>query len=403
MDVLKLASIFLLGSRRNFIGKDEAEAWSDQILDELGLSKGLKFLVRREEEILEINIHGIDGFIVFPYCSNRFSPLIYLAETKLPIIIYGKGETFCHALDTYEYLSDHKNVEIAFDQAELKRKIDNIQTLKWFEKTKICLFDFGDWTLSGAAWLKNPLVSRKLNIQNINKEEFLEVYKNVDKEKAESLARKWINEAEQVLEPTFEEIVKAATVYLAMKTTMENMKANAAYVLWCGQFTKELGTKMCFALAKLADDGYPVGCWRGENLLPLLILHTVSKKPIFVCEAFLREGKVISLKHCFAPTIIASRKYILRRWRNMKGTVTGYCQLPQGEVTLVNCGIGDKIVVCKGQVIDCKDLGGDNCRITVWVKLENEEAIHQFVGREFAMVYGDYEKEAKQLGKMLGM
>jgi len=87
----------------------------------------------------------------------------------------------------------------------------------------------------------------------------------------------------------------------------------------------------------------------------------------------------------------------------MKGTVTGYCQLPQGEVTLVNCGIGNKIVVCKGQVIDCKDLGGDNCRITVWVKLENEEAIHQFVGREFAMVYGDYEKEAKQLGKMLGM
>jgi len=70
-------------------------------------------------------------------------------------------------------------VEIAFDQAELKRKIDNIQTLKWFEKTKICLFDFGDWTLSGAAWLKNPLVSRKLNIQNINKEEFLEVYKNI--------------------------------------------------------------------------------------------------------------------------------------------------------------------------------------------------------------------------------
>ena len=97
---MKLASIFLLGSRRNFIGKDEAEAWSDQILDELGLSKELKFLVCREEEILEINIHGIDGFIVFPYCSNRFSSLIYLAETKLPIIIYGKGEKLFVMLST---------------------------------------------------------------------------------------------------------------------------------------------------------------------------------------------------------------------------------------------------------------------------------------------------------------
>lgn len=87
----------------------------------------------------------------------------------------------------------------------------------------------------------------------------------------------------------------------------------------------------------------------------------------------------------------------------MEHTVTGYCQLPKGTVTLVNCGIGDKILITKGQVLDCKDLEGDNCRITICVELENEETIRKFVGREFAMVYGDYEKDAKETSQRLGL
>jgi hypothetical protein len=398
---LKFASLFLLGSRS--LIRAEEEAKSDEMLDKLGLSKELKFLVRKDEDVLQINVYGIDGFVLFPYCNERFSSLIYLGESKLPIIIFGGEDNFGYALDTYGYLAAHENVQIVYNPEELKEKIKVLQTAKLFPKIKVCVFDFGYWKLDGAAWLKNPIVSGKLNTQNIDKAKFLEAYRNADREKAESLAKKWMSEAEKVLEPTFEDVVKSAMVYLAMKRVIEDMKANAAYVLWCGQFTKELGTKMCFALAKLADDGYPVGCWRGENLLPLLILHTVSQKPIFVCEAFTREGKIITLRHCFAPTTITPHRYVLRRWRNMEGTVTGYCQLPKGEVTLVNCGIDDKLVVVKGKVVDCKDLGGDNCRMTVWVKLENEDVVRSFVGREFAMVYGNYEREAKQTGRMLGL
>jgi len=87
----------------------------------------------------------------------------------------------------------------------------------------------------------------------------------------------------------------------------------------------------------------------------------------------------------------------------MQGTVTGYCQLPIGEVTLVNCGIGDKMFVVKGKVLDCKDLGGENCRMTIWVEIKNAEVISKFVGREFAMVYGDYMKEASELGRKIGL
>jgi len=306
-------SIFLLGTGPSLIGKDigEQDVKSDAILEKFGLSKELKVLVRKEEELLGINIHGADGFAIFPYCTERFSPLIYLAETGKPIIIVSENETFGNALDTYEYLANHNNVQIAFSRKEIEEKIRIIKAEKWLMKSKVCIFDSGEWKLNSTARLKNPIISGKLNTQNIDKEKFLRAYKNADRTKAENLAKKWIAES-TVREPSFEDVVKSARIYIAMKTLMQSMKADAAYVLWCGQFTKELNAKMCFALAKLAEEGYPVGCWRGENLLPLLILHSMSNKHIFVCEALTRRGNMITLRHCFALGTIASCKYVLR-------------------------------------------------------------------------------------------
>jgi L-fucose isomerase-like protein len=403
-DCLRVIPVFLLGDRSNLKSKDKVDrdAKIDDISERFGLNKKLRVVVEKEKDILGIDIKGVDCFVVFPYSSKRFSALFYVAESRLPVIIAGEENSFCHAFDTYEYLADYKNVEVSFGPEEVKRKISVFEAVKWIKQTKICVFDAEKWQLDGIAWHKNPIVLGRLNTCGIDEEKFYSVYKKADREKAESLARKWMKDS-KVLEPSFEDVTKSARVYIAMKTLIEDMEADAAYVLWCGQFTKKLGTKMCFAMAKLSDDGYPVGCWRGENLLPLLILHSASKKPTFVCEAHTRSGNTVAFRHCFVSRKIASCKYVLRRWRDMEGTVTGYCQLPKGEVTLVNCGIGNKIVVVKGKMVDCKDLGGENCRMTIWVEIEDEESIQKFVGREFAMVYGDYEKEAREIGEKLGL
>jgi hypothetical protein len=399
-----IVPIFLLGKEQSSIGSNRTKqnTKADAIAERLGLDKKWKVLVRKEKDLLEINIHGVDSFVVLPYCSEQFSSLIYLADTKLPVLLFSEEKTFCYTLDTYEYLSDFENVELVFSFEELKKRLNAIEKSKWFENVKVCLFDAGEWALDKIAYLKNPIVQDRLNTQMVDKACFLEAYEKADSKIVRNLAKKWMSEALEIVEPSFADVVKSARVYLAMKTVMKEMKADAVYVLWCGQFTQALGTKMCFALAKLADDGVPVGCWRGENLLPLLILHSISKKPVFACEARTQQGKIISVRHCFAPTSIAGGNYVLRRWRNMKGTVTGYCQLPKGEVTLVNCGLGDKLVVVKGKVIDCRDLGGDNCRMTVWVELEDERAVRKFVSREFAMVYGDYTEKARKICEKLG-
>jgi len=402
---LRILPVFLLGKTPNSsLGKSKTQqdAQASRVLKKYGLDAESKLLIRKEEEILGINLYSVDAFVIFPYCLDRFAPLIYLAETKKPIIIVSEENTFSHALETYQYLADHNNVELAINQRQVKAMIAALKTSKSLLATKVCLFDAGDWKLEGIAWQKDPLFSRLLNVENVNVERFLQHVKAADADEAEKLAKKWMKNA-KVTEPSLVDVTHAARIYLAMRKTLREMKAQAAYALWCGQFTKKLQAKMCFALAKLADDGYPTGCWRGENLLPMLILHTVSKKPVFAAEAFTHKGDTITLRHCFAPTKLTQGKYVLRRWRNMEGTVTGYCQLPKGQVTLLNCGIGDRLIVAKGRVVDCKDLGGANCRMTVRIKLEKPELIAKFVAREFAVVYGDYEEDAIETTKKLGL
>jgi hypothetical protein len=400
----RILPIFLLGTEPEIISKrkDKQYAEINEILERYGMSAESKCLARKDKDILKINNHDADGFIIFPYTLQRFASLICLAETSKPITIVSQENTFLNALETYDYLSDHENVQLVFSTEEVKARIEAIATAKWFDNIKICLFDAGKWELDGIVWQKNPLFAGKLNTENISMEKFLDACRNADMTQAERLAKKWMKES-KILEPTFKDVTKCAQIYLAMKATMKEMKAKAAYVLWCGQFTKPLEAKLCFALAKLAEEGYPIGCWRGGNLLPMLILHTVSKKPIFTPEALSHRRKTITLKHCFAPSTIGQCKYILRKWKTMKGTVTGYCMLPKGQVTLINCGVGDKMVITKGEVVDCKDLGGENCRTTIWVEIENEESIRKFVGREFALVYGDYEKEAREMAEKLGV
>jgi L-fucose isomerase-like protein len=397
-----LVSIFFFDTNSSYkeIEKDDL---IKNVLEEFDLEDNeLNYVVVNNNDRLKINFENFDCVVLFPFSTTRYSSLINLAETKVPIIIGSREDSFDGALEIYEYLADYPNVEISFEPEEFKEKLRILKAVKWIEKVKVCLFNSEEQDMDNIAWYKNPIMLGRLNIHNINPEYFFNVYNGIESEALEKIAGQWKNDY-KVIEPSFEDLMKSVRVYVAMKETMKSMEAEVAYVLWCGQFTEKLGTKMCFALAKLADDGIPVGCWRGENLLPLLILYSITNKPIFVCEVFTRNNNVVTFRHCFAPSSYSTSKIVLRKWRNMEGTVTGYCQLPKGDVTLVNCGIGDKIVIVKGKLVDCKDLGGENCRMTVWVEIENETVINQFVGREFAMVYGDYRHEVKELTKRLNL
>lgn len=400
----RIVPVFLLGSGQNLAGqnKTEQEAKIAEILESFHMRVEDEFLIREEADFDKTRGLRFDALLVFPCCQDRFAGLVELAEGGLPVIIVGEGEFFSNALDVITYLADHPNVSLALSRVEVRYELAAIRAARWVKNAKVIAFDMENLKPEEAATWKNPITLHSLNITHVKPERLIETYRNINTKKAEKLANEWAGQY-AVKEPKLEDMVRSARAYLALKAVMKEAEADVVYVPWCGMFTKPLETKLCFAMAKLADDGVPVGCWRGENLLPMLILHAITHKPVFIGEIDKHKGKTITVKHCFCPTRLSVAKPVLRRWRSMKGTVTAYCQLPKGTATLVNSGIGNKTLITKVNVLNCQDLGNKTCRVTLTLQLPDENMLRKLQGPECALVYGDCTRPAEYTARMLGI
>jgi len=110
----RFLSIFLLGRTPKIISRDKTkqDEQINEVLKKYNLSGESKFIVRKDKDLIKINIREAKGFVIFPYILQRFAHLIHLAEIGKPIIIVSEEKTFMHALEAYTYLSDHKNVNL---------------------------------------------------------------------------------------------------------------------------------------------------------------------------------------------------------------------------------------------------------------------------------------------------
>jgi hypothetical protein len=408
----RVKPVFILGEMASFLRPDgvgffetsdeyKQEAVTGDILRRLNLVTEEKLLVRKAEELAQINV-DVEILLVFIHTMDRFLSLIPLAEIGLPIILTGDDRAPGDALDSYQFLSDYDNVTVAYGFEKVREKIKEYRAAAYVQRAKVCVFDSGERKLEASSWFKNPLFNGMLNTEFIKMTDFEACYRNINPSDAESLAGNWMNRA-VVKESRLEDVTRAAALFLAMKETINRMRANAAYVLWCAQFNKLVGGKMCLSIAKLNDAGYLTGCWRGENMLPMMLLHALSDRPVFFGEIHTIESDTISVRHCAVPASLATAPLVLRRWRDKEGTVTGFCDMPRGHVTLANSGTGDRLTLFEGEVVEAQDIGGSNCRTTVWVRVDDVNGVCCLQGREIAMAYGSHSQELGETCEILGI
>lgn len=407
---LRIKPVFLLGSRATFLREDkiglydcrdaaEQDQKTDAILEQLRIDTLEKTMVRTEDDLIGLDA-AVDVFLVFVHTMHKFAALELLAQKEVPILLACEAGSPGDALDVYESLACFPHVSVTLDATDIERQLRIITAVRQVRDTKICLFDTGKRAVESAAWHRNPLLDGTLNVETVDLARFAGLLEATDRAEAERLADQWLRDAE-LHEPTRDDVVGQARLFLAMKTIIEEMRGQAAYVLWCGQFADLIDGKMCFAVARLNDAGYLTGCWRGENMLPMLILHGLTGRPVFFGEVHTFQDGILSVRHCAVPTRLAASRPVLKRWRDADRTVTGYCRLPAGDVTILNAGQGDKLIALAGEVFDTRDIGGENCRTTVYVKVADTSRVSDFRGRELALAYGNHVADIIGVGRRL--
>jgi hypothetical protein len=177
----------------------------------------------------------------------------------------------------------------------------------------------------------------KVPFDEINK-----IYKKIKPGDAEEIADRWIREAEKVIEPSKEEIVKSATIYLAMLELLEKYNAQAITInclggIYSGEMVEAYP---CLGFMQLDNNGLVGACEADQrSTMTKLLMTYLAGRPGFISDPVIDTSKnQIIYAHCMASNKMygpngPSNPYHIRNHSEDRKGACDRSLFPLGEMT----------------------------------------------------------------------
>jgi hypothetical protein len=176
------------------------------------------------------------------------------------------------------------------------------EALRQLRKTKILVV--------GGGWGGDPFVQAAEAVIGVKLipvafEELADAYTKADREGAKAVAARWIDTAEQVVEPSRAEIENSAAMYLGMKTLLDKHGARGISVNCLGGFYGgHLRAYPCLGFSQFNNDGMIGGC-EGDQMsaLTMATMGALTGRPGYISDPVIDTAKNhIIYAHCVATT-----------------------------------------------------------------------------------------------------
>ncbi|MEM2781099.1 MAG: hypothetical protein QXG45_00065 [Nitrososphaerota archaeon] len=337
---IKVLNIFLGSKARRgwpspFYDYDaRAKEWISR-LDELKSQLPVEFMNRVISTMDEVNRlereidNSIDAIFVYILTSEstRFT---YLASKRIADLGYdyihkygGYGIPTVYVIDLYggdisglPLVEDLEKTSRRFliissnDIGEIVKALRVVYAIKMLNSSKILVITRRE--ANPAKYLSPQyvgLVKQRfgVSLEYVDYSDVKALYDEVDMDAAEKLAKKVMEKALEVREPSKSEIVKAAAIYLSLKKLLEKHGANALAIDclgWLEYGKVEMPTTPCLALSLLNDEGYVAACEADvHSALTMLVFRYLAGRASFISDPVVdvAENAVIHC-HCTAPT-----------------------------------------------------------------------------------------------------
>jgi len=249
---------------------------------------------------------------------------------------------------------------------------------------------------------------------------FDEVLAGVDPGKAQAEAEQWIQNAKQVVEPTREDVLKAARVSLALHQLVEQEKAQGLAVGTCmGWLARGFP---CLGFTRLRDSGIPASCEGDmDSLWTMLLFGTVLGIPGFQGNATFDTAKnAVWTAHCVGPIKMdgpdgGEAPYLLRSHSEIGGGVVPEIQYRIGQkitrTKLVNL---DTLLISTGTIREVPDKSVRACRTQIVTEVcDAAKMVRNWGGGVLegdmmtllhrVVFYGDHRDSARHLADLMKM
>ncbi len=306
------------------------------------------------------------------------------------------------------------------DYNELERAIRLLRVIPMMQQTRILLFP----PAKGTAPAQSPdEVKKRLgaDVVAVDEKTFSDLIAAADEKEVQAETARWTEGAKQIVEPTEEDIAKAARVSVALQNLMKEQQAQGLAIGTCmGWLPKGFP---CLGFARLRDCGIPAACEGDmDSLLTMVLFQYAIDRPGFQGNAtFDTSRNALWTAHCTAPLKLDGpggkpAPYLLRGHSEVRGSgCVPEVQYRVGETItrtkLVNL---DTILASTGKIIEVPEKSVRACRTQIvtevrdaakmasnWSSvLETEDAmtlLHRVV------FYGDHMDSIQHLARLMGL
>ena len=254
-----------------------------------------------------------------------------------------------------------------------------------------------------------------------------EVLASVDATAAEKVAQQWLDEAERMVEPTREDVVKAARASLALDQLIAENRASGLCVGTCMGWLKR--GFPCLGFSRLNDRGIPAACDGDMDcLLTMLIFQYALGQPGFLGNAAgvdTAKG-AFHLSHCSAPLRMEgpagpTAPYLLRRHAEVRGGAVPEVHYRIGQkITFTKLIHLDTLLVFTGKIIEVPDVPQNTergCRTEIAAEVDDADKLlanwgggalgpcakDYYASLHRVAYYGDHTRSIRHLAHLMGL
>jgi len=344
-----------------------------------------------------------------------------ILESGRPLAVFSAPASGHDWMYPFRWRQEGKPVTMftSSDYGELERAARLLRVIPLLRHSRVIVFH----PLRGTppACTPDQIKSRLgVDVVVVPQKRFDETLEAVDPAKAQAEAEWWTRNAKQIVEPTREDVLKAARVSLALQQLVEQEKAQGLAVGTCmGWLARGFP---CLGFTRLRDRGIPASCEGDmDSLWTMLLFGTAFGLPGFQGNATFDTTKnALWTAHCVGPLKMdgpdgKDAPYLLRSHSEIGGGVVPEIQYRIGQkVTRTKLVNLDTLLISTGTIREVPEKSVRACRTQIVTEVSDAAKMVRHWGGGVlegdmmtllhrVVFYGDHLQSARHLADLMNL
>jgi len=356
-------------------------------------------------------LKGVDGVLAIHLSLGTGGFIPGLLELGVPVVVFSlpySGHEW-HTIASFQRQGKKIEVYPSSQYSDIVVAIRPIRAIHRLREAKVLYLPGGrGGDPKYAEAIKNKFGTE---IKTISLDQLTAAFQAAEKSEVEAEAKRWTKGARKIVEPKPEDILRAARMYLAMRSVLEAEKAHAITIncLGSGLIQKDQAYP-CFGFSRLCSMGLPGVCEADlKSTMTALIFQYLVNKPGFVTDPVIDlSNNTIIHAHCVAPLKMDGPDgkdcpYIIRSHHEDGKGASLFVRMRIGQKISMARLIGtDVMLFSTGEIIDTPYVER-GCRTKITTKVSDAQKIMEgwSCGLHRVIFYGDHSRDIRRLARFL--